>query len=122
MAEAVSRRRVLFIEDEPALRLSYARAFGSRYAASFAATGAEALQLFMEQPPDVVVLDLRLPDTDGIDLLRTLRRHRPGLRVIITSAYLSLEPQLQVLDLPHDGYLVKPFDLDDLGRRIDAVG
>ena len=122
MAEAVSRRRVLFIEDEPALRLSYARAFGSRYAASFAATGAEALQLFREQPPDVVVLDLRLPDTDGIDLLRTLRLHRPGLRVIITSAYLSLEPQLQVLDLPHDGYLVKPFDLDDLGRRIDAVG
>ena len=121
MAEAVSRRRVLFVEDEPALRLSYARAFGARYAASFAATGAEALQLFAEQPPDVVVLDLRLPDTDGIDLLRTLRLRRPGLRVIITSAYVSLEPQLQVLDLPHDGYLVKPFDLDDLSRRIDAV-
>jgi two-component system response regulator AtoC len=122
MAEAVSRRRVLFIEDEPALRLSYAHAFGKRYAASFAATGAEALQLFREQSPDVVVLDLRLPDTDGIDLLRTLRQHQPGLRVIITSAYVSLEPQLQVLNLPHDGYLVKPFDLDDLGRRIDAAG
>lgn len=121
MAEAVSRRRVLFIEDEPALRLSYAHVFGVRYAASFAATGAKALQLFREQSPDVVVLDLRLPDTDGIDLLRTLRQHQPGLRVIITSAYVSLEPQLQVLNLPHDGYLVKPFDLDDLGRRIDAV-
>lgn len=121
MAEAVSRRRVLFIEDEPALRLSYAHAFGARYTASFAATGAEALRLFGEQSPDVVVLDLRLPDTDGIDLLRTLRQLRPGLRVIITSAYLSLEPQLQVLNLPHDGYLVKPFDLDDLARRIDAV-
>ena len=122
MAEAVSRRRVLFIEDEPALRESYARAFGSRYAASFAANGADALQRFAEGPPDVVVLDLRLPDTDGIDLLRTLRQRQPGLRVIITSAYLSLEPQLQVLGLPHDGYLVKPFDLSDLGRRIDAVG
>ncbi|MEO8636509.1 MAG: response regulator [Gemmatimonadales bacterium] len=122
MAEAVPRRRVLFVEDEPALRLSYARAFGARYAASFAATGAEALQLFGAQTPDVVVLDLRLPDTDGIALLRKMREREPGLRVIITSAYMSLEPQLQVLDLPHDGYLVKPFDLGDLGRRIDAVG
>lgn len=122
MAEAVSRRRVLFIEDEPALRLSYTHAFRARYSASFAATGAEALRLFGEQSPEVVVLDLRLPDTDGIDLLRTLRLRQPGLRVIITSAYVSLEPQLQVLNLPHDGYLVKPFDLDELARRIDAAG
>jgi DNA-binding response OmpR family regulator len=121
MAEAVSRRRVLFIEDEPALRLSYARAFGARYTASFAANGAEARQRFAEDTPEVVVLDLRLPDTDGIDLLRLFRAQRPELHVIITSAYVSLEPQLQVLALPHDGYLVKPFDLQDLGRRIDAI-
>jgi DNA-binding response OmpR family regulator len=68
------------------------------------------------------VLDLRLPDTDGIDLLRRLRARVPALRVIITSAYVSFEPQLRVLDLPHNGYLVKPFDLADLAQRIDALG
>jgi DNA-binding response OmpR family regulator len=119
MAHAVSRRRVLFIEDEPALRLSYERAFALRYQAAFAATGAEALRLLGEHRPDVAVLDLRLPDTDGIDLLRQLRARRPDLAVIITSAYVSLEPQLQVLAIPHHGYLVKPFDLADLARRID---
>ena len=67
----------------------------------------------------MAVLDLRLPDTDGIDLLRQLRRSGRTWPVIITSAYVSLEPQLRVLDLPHHGYLVKPFDLDDLARRID---
>jgi DNA-binding response OmpR family regulator len=121
MADAVSRRRVLFIEDEPALRLSYERAFASRYDAAYAASGAEGLALLGSHRPDVVVLDLRLPDTDGIDLLRRLRAARPGLPVVITSAYISLEPQLHVLDLSHSAYLVKPFDLADLGRHIDAA-
>jgi DNA-binding response OmpR family regulator len=122
MAQAVPRRRVLFVEDEPALRASYQRAFASRYEAAFAATGAEAVRLLEEHRPDVAVLDLRLPDTDGIDLLRRLRAVRPDLRVIITSAYVSFEPQLRVLDLLHHGYLVKPFDLGDLAQRIDALG
>jgi two-component system, OmpR family, response regulator len=121
MADALLPRRVLFIEDEPALRLSYERAFAHRYAAAYAATGAEALRLLAEHQPTVAVLDLRLPDTDGIDLLRRLRTLRPDLAVIITSAYVSLEPQLRVLALPHSGYLVKPFDLADLARRIDDV-
>lgn len=121
MGAPPARRRVLFVEDEPALRQSYARAFQGRYQAAFAGTGREALARFAESEPDVVVLDLRLPDTDGIALLRQFRAARPGLPVIITSAYVSLEPQLQVLDLPHHGYLVKPFDLSDLARRIDAA-
>jgi two-component system OmpR family response regulator len=121
MTSAMPRRRVLFIEDEPALRLSYERAFAQRYAAAYAATGAEALRLLPAHRPDVVVLDLRLPDTDGIDLLRRIRAQSPELPVIITSAYMSLEPQLHVLALPHQGYLVKPFDLADLARRIDAL-
>jgi len=122
MATAMPRRRVLFIEDEPALRLSYERAFSGRYDAAFAATGQEALRLLAEHRSQVAILDLRLPDTDGIALLGQLRAMDPGLPVIITSAYLSLEPQLRVLGLPYSGYLVKPFDLEALAQRIDALG
>ena len=121
MVNVVPRRRVLFVEDEPVLRQSYERAFASRYEAAYAATGAEAMRLLAAHRPEVVVLDLRLPDTDGIELLRRMRAERPGLPVVITSAYVSLEPQLQVLDLSHHAYLVKPFDLADLGRHIDAA-
>jgi DNA-binding response OmpR family regulator len=120
MADTVPRLRVLFIEDEPALRISYERFFGPRYEMAFAATGAEALTLLPGYRPDVTVLDMRLPDTDGIDLLRRIRMILPDLPVIITTAYLSIEPQLRVLDLPHQGYIVKPFDLNELGERIDA--
>jgi DNA-binding response OmpR family regulator len=121
MTQAVRRRRVLIVEDEPALRLSYDRAFRPRYELAFATNGAEALEQLEQHRPDVAVLDMRLPDTDGIELLRRIRLSYPDLPVIITTAYLSLEPQLKVLDLPHSGYIVKPFRLDELGARIDAV-
>jgi two-component system response regulator MprA len=121
MTQATRRRRVLIVEDEPALRLSYDRAFRPRYDLAFATNGAEALEQLEQHRPDVAVLDMRLPDTDGIELLRRIRLSYPDLPVIITTAYLSIEPQLKVLDLPHSGYIVKPFRLDELGARIDAI-
>jgi two-component system, OmpR family, response regulator len=56
-----------------------------------------------------------------VELLRRIRLSQPDLPVIITTAYMSIEPQLKVLNLPHSGYIVKPFRLDELGARIDAV-
>ena len=121
MNQVNRRRRVLIVEDEPALRLSYERAFQSSYDLIFASTGAEALEQLDEVAPDVAVLDMRLPDTDGVELLRRIRVRHPELPVIITTAYMSIEPQLKVLDLPHSGYIVKPFRLEELRARIDAV-
>ena len=54
-------------------------------------------------------------------LLRKIRVSRPQLPVIITTAYMSIEPQLQLLDVPYSDYIVKPFRLDELGARIDAA-
>jgi len=122
MTEPLQRRRVLFVEDEPALRFSYERYFRNRYDLSFAATGAEALEQLRLARPEVLILDMRLPDTDGVDLLRLVREERPELPVLVTTAYVSLEPRLRVLDLNFQGYLIKPFELRDLGLRIDALG
>jgi two-component system OmpR family response regulator len=122
MTEPVPRRRVLFVEDEPALRFSYERFFRNRYDLAFAATGAEAIEQLRLARPDVLILDMRLPDTDGVDLLRRVREERPEIPVLVTTAYVSMEPRLRVLDLPFQGYLIKPFELRDLGDRIDALG
>ena len=121
MTQITSRRRVLIVEDEPALRLSYERAFQQYYDLVFASTGAEALERVAQHTLDLAVLDMRLPDTDGVELLRRIRAKQPNLPVIITTAYLSIEPQLKVLDLPHSGYIVKPFRLEELRARIDAA-
>lgn len=122
MPTAGSKRRVLFIEDEKALQTSYERFFGTRYDMAFARTGAEALEKLESHRPDVLVLDLRLPDTDGIALLQRIRERQPDIPVVVTTAYVSMEPLMHVLDLGHSAYLVKPFDLNELASRIDAVG
>ena len=121
MNQVKGRRRVLIVEDEPALRLSYERAFQPRYDLFFASTGAEAMEQLEMHRPDIAVLDMRLPDTDGVELLRRIRVQQPDLPVIITTAYVSIEPQLKFLDLPHSGYIVKPFRLEELRARIDAA-
>lgn len=110
------------MEDEAALRTSYERFFSDRYDLAFAGTGAEGLKRLEEFSPDVLVLDLRLPDTDGIALLQTIRRTHARLPVVVTTAYVSMEPLMSVLDLEHSAYLVKPYDLNDLAARIDAAG
>jgi DNA-binding response OmpR family regulator len=115
------KRRVLFVEDEPARRKSYERFFAGRYELAFAGTGADGLRRLEAFTPDVLVLDLRLPDTDGIALLQTIRRSHPTLPVVVTTAYVSMEPLISVLKLEHSAYLVKPYDLNDLAARIDAA-
>jgi DNA-binding response OmpR family regulator len=122
MGPPAARRKVLFVEDEAALRRTYKRFFTARYDVAFAGSGTEARRQLEEFHPEVLVLDLRLPDTDGVTLLQEIRQSQPTLPVIVTTSYVSMEPLINVLDLGHSGYLVKPFDLEDLASRIDALG
>jgi two-component system nitrogen regulation response regulator GlnG len=121
MERAAARRKVLFVEDETAIRSTYERFFGAAYEMAFAGSGTEALQRLQNFEPDVLVLDMRLPDTDGIALLQQIRSSHPALPVVVTTAYVSMEPLFNVLDLGHSGYLVKPFKMDELAARIDAA-
>src|SRR6266576_3116522 len=100
-------RKVLFVEDEDALQYSYKRFFEGKYTMAYAPNGAE---------------DMRLPDTDGIALLQRIRETRPTLPVVVTTAYVSMEPLMDVLDLGHSRYLVKPYELSELAAAIDAAG
>src|SRR5256885_17260481 len=92
MTKGKRRRRVLIVEDEPALRLSYERAFNPRYDLAFASTGAEALEQLEQHKPDVAVLDMRLPGNHGDDLPPRIRPSAPALSGRFTTSYLSIEP------------------------------
>jgi DNA-binding response OmpR family regulator len=115
------KTRVLFVEDEASLRTSYQRYFVDRYEMAFAGSGSEGLEQLRRFGPDVLVLDLRLPDTDGVALLQDIRQTHPRLPVVVTTAYMSMEPLMSVLDLDHSAYLLKPFDLNELAARIDGA-
>ena len=112
MPEKPPQRKVLFVEDEEALQTSYRRYFAGRYAMAFARTGADAMKQLDAFTPDILVLDMRLPDTDGIALLQKIRQQSSKLPVVFTTAYVSMEPLMGVLDLGHSCYRFKPVDLN----------
>ncbi len=118
---AASSTRVLIVDDEPhllrALRINLA---ARRYQVDTAADGAAALHAASAQPPDLVVLDLGLPDMDGVDVIRTLRAWTP-VPIIVLSGRAGSSDKVHALDAGADDYVTKPFSLDELLARIRAV-
>ena len=110
--------RILVIDDEPeivdAVRRNLA---GHGYDVSAAPTGAAALVALAQRPVDVVLLDLGLPDMDGLDVLRRVRAHG-ATPVIVLSARQGEADKVEALTLGADDYLAKPFGMDELAARI----
>ncbi|HET9104669.1 MAG TPA: response regulator transcription factor [Solirubrobacteraceae bacterium] len=112
---------VLIVEDEASIAEPFAAALArSGFRPTVAATGAQALTRFDELSPDVVLLDLSLPDADGRDLCRTLRQ-RSGVPILIITASGSLTDRVVGLELGADDYVVKPFAIGEVVARIRAV-
>ncbi len=112
---------VLIIEDDPTIRTALVRALSARQHSTMTApTALEGLQSVVDTPPDVVLLDLGLPDLDGSSLLAMIRAvsHVP---VIVVSARDDDPGIIALLDAGADDYLVKPFAADQLEARIRAV-
>jgi DNA-binding response OmpR family regulator len=112
---------LLLIEDDPRIRTALTRALTDRgHAVSSEPAGMRGLQRVLDDPPDLVVLDLGLPDVDGIQLLRMLR---PVSRVpvIVATARDDDAATVAALDAGADDYVVKPFSAEQLDARIRAV-
>jgi two-component system, OmpR family, KDP operon response regulator KdpE len=113
--------RVLVVEDEPALRQALAINLRARgYAVPVAASGAAALTEAAQGPPDVVVLDLGLPDMDGTDVIRGLRGWT-DVPIIVLSARSAQGDKVDALDAGADDYMTKPFGMDELLARLRAA-
>jgi DNA-binding response OmpR family regulator len=113
--------RVLVIDDEPGLRQALAINLRARhYEVDVAADGAGALAAAARHPPDVVILDLGLPDMDGEQVLRGLRGWTRA-PVIVLSARTSQGDKVLALDAGADDYVTKPFGMDELLARLRAA-
>jgi DNA-binding response OmpR family regulator len=113
--------RVLIVEDDPTLRIVIRDNLeGEGYRVDVAGDGACALRQAQTCAPDIVVLDLTLPDRDGLDLLPVLRL-RGQVPIIILTARTQQSEKLKGLRLGADDYMTKPFDPEELLARIRAV-
>ena len=109
---------VLFIEEEPSVRQATATLLRSRgYAVTLAGTGAEGLSAFERHKPDVVILDLGLPDTNGVEICRQLRA-RADVPIVILSVRGDETTKVHALDAGADDYVTKPFGPEELLARI----
>ena len=112
------KQSILLIEDDPNITDFMEVVLGQeRYQLTIASTGMEALTAFQTTSFDLVLLDLGLPDIDGIDLLKILRK-RMHLPIIIISARNNEEEKVKALDLGADDYVTKPFGTNELLARI----
>lgn len=113
--------RLLIVEDEPALRRALVINLKARgYEVDDVGDGAAALRAAAATPPDLVVLDLGLPDIDGTEVITGLRGWT-GVPIIVLSARDAQSQKVQALDVGADDYMTKPFGMDELTARIRAA-
>ncbi len=114
--------RLLVVEDDVAIASSLQRALGrSGHVVDLSPDGQSALVALNCTHYDCIILDLGLPDIDGTEMLRRLRRRRNQTPVVVLSARDDTVDRVQGLDLGADDYIVKPFELDELEARIRSV-
>ena len=112
---------ILLVEDDPALRRALRTTLRSRdFEVLEAATGEAAIVIAADGRPDVVILDLGLPDLDGLDVLRRLRTFS-DVPVIVLTARDEQSEKVRSLDAGADDYVTKPFDTEELLARIRAA-
>ncbi len=113
--------RVLVVEDEPALLRALQINLRARgYAVTTATAGSEALAEAARRPPDAVLLDLGLPDTDGTEVIRQLRTWS-RMPVIVLSGRTGSGDKIGALDAGADDYVTKPFSMEELMARLRAA-
>jgi two-component system KDP operon response regulator KdpE len=113
--------RVLVVEDDPQLVRALVINMRARaYGVDAAPDGATALRLAAARQPDVVMLDLGLPDMDGVDVIRALRGWT-RVPILVLSARQASEEKVAALDAGADDYVTKPFSMDELMARLRAA-
>ena len=118
MTDAINRGTILIIEDDPAFRRFVRHTLAiQNYEVLEAGTGREALAVLGLRLPSLVVLDLGLPDVDGLELIEHLRE-RSAVPILVVSSRSDEATQARALDLGADDYLTKPCTADELTGRI----
>ncbi|MGO9751606.1 MAG: response regulator transcription factor [Solirubrobacteraceae bacterium] len=114
--------RILIVDDEPAVRRALERALRlERYEVDLAADGREALDTLAERAADVVILDVSMPEIDGLEVCRRLRAAGDRTPVLMLTARDAIDDRVKGLDVGADDYLVKPFALRELQARLRAL-
>jgi len=114
--------QILLVEDDQSLATGLCKALRSEgFVVNHVAEGKAALHAVSVEPPDIVVLDLGLPDMDGLNVLKTMRGSGSVIPVLILTARTSIDARVSGLDSGADDYLPKPFETAELIARLHVI-
>ncbi len=114
--------QILLVEDDRSLASGLQKALQAQgYVTNHLETGEAALHVIETEPPDIVILDLGLPDIDGISVLKRLRRQHSNLPVLVLTARSGIDDKVTGLDSGADDYLAKPFEMTELLARLRVL-
>jgi len=115
-------KRILVVDDEENIvALFEDELIDAGYDVTTATTGEEALSCLEDNPPDLIILDIRMPDMNGLEVLAKIREMHKELPVILCTAVHGLQDDFAVWEARISGYLTKPVDLDDLVYKVQEV-
>src|SRR5688500_17142948 len=109
-----TRRKLLIVDDEEGPRHSLWAIFKDDYEIFLAENGSEALQIISEKPIDAAVLDIRMPDMTGTELLGKINQQDRNIEVVMLTAYQTVETAREALRYGACEYLTKPFDIGSM--------
>ena len=114
--------RILLVEDDKPLSDALSRSLReANHAVDCVFRGKDALNAVLDEQTDLIILDLGLPDIDGLDVLKSVRRKRKSMPVIILTARDKTTDKILGLDAGADDYLPKPFDIEELLARLRVI-
>ena len=117
------RTTVLVVDDELLIRKSLAKVLRARgCTVELASTGAEGLEKASRERPQVMILDMRLPDTDGLSVLRRVRQLDPLLQVIVITAFGDVQTAVDAMKLGACDFMRKPYEMDDIALAVESAG
>ena len=118
-AAFLSRIRLLLVDDEDRFRSTLSKRLAEKgIVAEAASNGVEALKVVKEKPVDIIVLDIKMPEMDGIETLRHVKKLNPEIEVILLTGHANIESAVEGMRLGAHDYLMKPCDIEQLLEKI----
>ena len=116
------KARILIVDDDKSLSKSLSLVLEKKgYCTQWARTGKEALAKAKESAFNIALIDLRLPDTSGVELVEPLKKLNPNTALLIVTGYASLDTSVQAVDKRVSAYLIKPLNMDELLQRVEDI-
>ena len=115
-----SKHKVLIVDDQNGIRILLVEVFSSEGYETFqAANGKAALEIVKMHAPDLVLLDMKIPGMDGLEILKHINQMNPDIKVIMMTAYGELDMIKEATDLGALMHFTKPFDIDEMRQAVN---